>query len=133
MLSDTACSMLIVSQNCQNLSETKLVPMSDIIFLGIPYLVNIICTVLIRLSHDNPSNLFDDRKFAVEIYNAQIVFVIKMEYVCTDNFPWPEWYVVMDDLFLWLHLLKFKTSSTVLYVAFNISIYAGPVNRFMGK
>ena len=40
-----------------DLSDTKLVPASDIIFWGIPYLANIILTVLIRLSTDNPSNL----------------------------------------------------------------------------
>ena len=54
---DTACYTLIVLQNCWNLSETKLVPASDIILGGIPYLANIISTVLIRLSADNPSNL----------------------------------------------------------------------------
>ena len=49
--------MLIAVQNCWNLSEMKLVPASDIIFWGIPYLANIILTVLIRLSADNPSNV----------------------------------------------------------------------------
>ena len=37
---DTTCSTLIVLQNCWNLSDTKLVPASDIIFWGIPYSVN---------------------------------------------------------------------------------------------
>ena len=54
---DTACSTLIVLQNCQNLSETKFVPASDIIFWGIPYSANIILTALVRFSADSPTNL----------------------------------------------------------------------------
>ena len=54
---DITYSILIELQNCQNLSATKLVPMSDIIFQGIPYLANIIFTILIRFSADRPSNL----------------------------------------------------------------------------
>ena len=49
--------MLIDLQNCQNLSAAKLVPASDIIFGGIPYLANIIFTALTRLSADRPSSL----------------------------------------------------------------------------
>ena len=56
-----------------------------------------------------------------------------MEYICANDFPQPQWDVMMDDLLLWLHLLKFKTCSTVFYIVFNVSIYAGPINRFTGK
>ena len=67
------------------------------------------------------------------VHNTQIILIIEMDYICgTDDLPWSEWYVVVDDLFLWLCLLKFKTHSTVLYVVFDISIYAGPVNRLTG-
>ena len=53
---DTACSTLIVLQNCCNLSDTKFVPASDIIFGGMPYSANVIFVVIIRFSADNPSN-----------------------------------------------------------------------------
>ena len=49
--------MLMVLQNCQNLSETKFVPASDIIFQGMPYSANMIFNVLTKLSADNPPNL----------------------------------------------------------------------------
>ena len=103
-------------------------PASDIIFWGIPYSANIILTALVRFFQS-----FDDGKFAVVIYNTQIVFIIKMEYVCPDYLPWSEGYIMMEDLFLRLHLLKFKIHMTLFYVFFNISIYAGPVHTFMGQ
>ena len=60
----------------------KLVPPSGHSFLGIPYSVNIILTVLTRLFADNLS-ASDDRKFAVVVYNIQIILIIEMEYICT--------------------------------------------------
>ena len=90
--------------------------------------MNIILTVFTTLSADNLSSLLMTETFAVVVYNTQIVPIIEMEYICADDLLWSEWYVVVDDLFHWLHLLKFKTCSTVLYVVFYISIYAGPVN-----
>ena len=47
-----ACSMFRLFQKVLNLSETKLLPESDIIFLGIPYSAKIILHVNIRLSAD---------------------------------------------------------------------------------
>ena len=54
---DIACSNLTDLQNCQNLSDTKLVPASDIILRGIPYSANIVFTIFIRLSAERPSSL----------------------------------------------------------------------------
>ena len=55
---DTACLMLSLLQNFLNLSETKLVPASDIILHGIPYSANMTFVVVISLSVDSPSILF---------------------------------------------------------------------------
>ena len=63
----------------------------------------------------------------------KIVFIIKMEYICDGYFPWSEGYIVMEDPFPRLCLLKFKTHRTFFYVFFNISIYAGPIHTFMGQ
>ena len=49
---DVACSMFRFLQNCLNLSETKLLPASDIIFLGKPYSAKIILHASIKLSAD---------------------------------------------------------------------------------
>ena len=40
---------------------------------------------------------------------------------------------MMEDPFLRLYLLKFKTGRTLFYVFFDISIYAGPVHTFTGQ
>ena len=54
---DTACSTLIDLQNCLNLSETKFVPVSDIILCRIPYSANIAVTALMRCSTDSPCSV----------------------------------------------------------------------------
>ena len=128
----TACSTLIDLQNCLNLSETKFFPASDIIFHSIPYLVNIAVTALMRCSADSPCNLLKMGKFAVIVYNTKIVYIIKMEYICSDYFSGTEGYIMMDDVFFWLHLLKFKTCHTLFNIFFDVSIYAVPVYTLEG-
>ena len=55
---DTAYSMLKLLQNFLNLSETKLVPASDIILCGNPYSANMTFVVVIRLHwYPPPSSL----------------------------------------------------------------------------
>ena len=54
---DVACSILTDLQNWQNLSDTKLVPMSNISLWGMPYSANIVFTTFIRLSAERPYSL----------------------------------------------------------------------------
>ena len=63
-------------QNLFNLSEIKLPPASDIIFMGKPYSEKIILNANIRLSSDRSSVFFDDKELAVIIYNAKVVSII---------------------------------------------------------
>ena len=53
-----------------------------------------------------------------------------MKDVCAKHFPQSEGYVVVYYFLLRLHLLKFKTCSTVFYVFFNIHIDIRPINRY---
>ena len=62
--------MLRLLQKLLNLSETKLLPVSDINLHGTLYSADITFTVVIRLSADNPSILFIYWEFAVVIYDA---------------------------------------------------------------
>ena len=129
---DIACFTLTALQNCRNLSETKFVPVSWHYFLGYTifheYYLNCIGEVLGWQSFQS----LDNGKFAVVIYNTQVIFIIKMEYVCPSYLPWLERYVMMYYPFLRLCLLKCKTGGTLFYVFFDISIYAGPVQTFKG-
>ena len=52
---DVACLMFQILKNYVNLSETKLPPVSDIIFLGKLYSKKIILHVSIKLSADRSS------------------------------------------------------------------------------
>ena len=58
--------MFMQLQNCLNLSEIKLWPVSDIKTLH----------AIIKLSGDISSALFYNKKFTVIVYNAKVVFVI---------------------------------------------------------
>ena len=60
-------------QNSLNLSETNLLPASDIIFLGNLYSVKIIVDARIKLFTES---LLDDWEFAVIIYNTNIVLTV---------------------------------------------------------
>ena len=60
----------MVLQNCWNFSEAKFVPVSDISFWAMPYLANITFVTVIKLSADKSFQSFDNREFAVVIYNA---------------------------------------------------------------
>ena len=72
---DVACSMFRILHNCLNISETKLLPVSDIIFFGKPYSEKIILHAYIKLSTER-SLPFYDWKFAVVIYNVKVIFVL---------------------------------------------------------
>ena len=124
--------MLTDLQNCQNLSDTKLVPTSDIILQG--YHTWQILFLPSLWGHLLKGPLFFWwLESTVVIYNTQVMFIFEVNYICTNNFPWPAWYVMMSYLFFWLCLLEFKTSSTKFYIWFNISVYILPEHRFMGK
>ena len=52
------------------------------------------------------------------IYYTQVVLIIKVKYICSMHFPWPEGYLVMYYLLLGLCLLKFNTCVTIFYMFF---------------
>ena len=73
--------MLSLLQNFLNLSETKLVPASDIILCGIPYSANMTFVVVSNSLLIAPP-FFYYWEFAVVIYYTQIIFIIKVKYIC---------------------------------------------------
>ena len=68
--------MFRLLQNVLNLSETKLPPESDIIFVGNPYSATIILHVSTKLSADKSSVFLITEKLAVIMYNTKVVFTV---------------------------------------------------------
>ena len=68
--------MFRLSQNLVNLSETKLLPMSDIMFLDKPYSETIILHASIRLSADRSAVFLMTGEHAVIISNVNVVSVV---------------------------------------------------------
>ena len=65
----------IFFQNVLALSDIKLQPVCDIIFLGKPYSANIILHVSIRPSANRPSSLYV-WELAVILINTKVVFIV---------------------------------------------------------
>ena len=103
------------------LSETKLLPESDIISFGSPYSAKITLHVKIRLSADRSVFLMIGNLLCY-ISNTNITFIIESEHVCASYFPWFYWDVLMYHLVPWLCLLKCKACSTIFYVVVYIII-----------
>ena len=53
------------------------------------------------------------------------MFIFEVKYICTNNIPWPEWYVMTSYLFFWLNLLEFKKVAQILYMIPYWHLYYG--------
>ena len=76
--------MLICLQNCLNIFDLKVVPASEIIFIGNPYSANIILVMCTRSSAVR-AHILHNRELAVVGYNAQNHFIINHENVSSDH------------------------------------------------
>ena len=85
-----------------NFSDTNLVPVCNIIFLGSLYSEYRI------LPLHSPYHW----ELVFAIYNAQIVSVINNKDVSSNKFPWPTWYFMTNCCFLVLCFLEIKTCQT---------------------
>ena len=61
------------------------------------------------------------------INNAYIIFVIKLEHICTDYIPWSHWDVMVYGFLLELRLLELKTCTTIFYMIFYVIVNINPV------
>ena len=123
---DTACSMLRLLQKLMNFSKTKkLLPASDINLHGIPYSANMIFTVMMRFSADNPSILicYDNLQYTNNFcYSAGICLHLTPPMVsalCHDVLSSP-----------WAVSVEIQVMCYNLYMIFYVIINIDPVNRF---
>ena len=61
------------------------------------------------------------------INNAKMIFVIKLEHVCTYYIPRFHWDVMMYGFFPGLHLLELKTCTAIFYIIFYVIVNINPV------
>ena len=56
------------------------------------------------------------------VYYAQIIFIIKVKYACSQHFPGHQRNIMVYHLLLGLCLLKLKTCVTIFYMLFYVLI-----------
>ena len=104
-------------QNFLNFSQSKLPPASDVNFLGNLYSEKMTqhasikpstnkCAVFLGLGTCCDHLQCKDRKLVYKDYS-----------------PWFSQYLMVNDSFFEMHLLKFKTLRTISYIIFNINIH----------
>ena len=86
-----------------------------------------IFTAAIRLPADNPSILFITRELAMVINNAQIIFVIKQEHICSYYISWFHWDVMVYGLLLGLCLLELQDMCYNFFMIFYVIININPI------